>query len=127
MLWRPLLGLPSRPFVSGMVMGLLYDECGWIMKVKEYEEFVVSNAKQPLDMDNGVYNFIGLAGETGECMEWLKKSHFRGNQAFTDDHLFKEIGDVLHYVTRIALWKGWTLKQVMEGNVLKLRERNAKS
>lgn len=92
------------------------------MKVKDYEAFVTSNAK--IGLDDLTYSVIGLCGETGEVAEWFKKRVHRGNEKFTDEMLFAEIGDVLHYATRIALHKGWTLKEVMAGNVEKLEARN---
>lgn len=93
------------------------------MKVKNYEKFVANQAFMPLS--NFEYSFIGLAGETGEVMEWLKKAVYRGNTKFTDAMLKSELGDVLHYVTRIALAKEWSLKDLMEDNVAKLEARDA--
>jgi len=93
------------------------------LKTKEYEKFVSENARMPLN--DLTYSFIGLAGETGECMEWLKKSVYRKDAKYTDGHLLLELGDVIHYVTRIALNKGWSLKDIMGANVEKLTERYA--
>lgn len=93
------------------------------IKVKDYETFVVENAKQPITDET--YNFIGLAGETGECMEWLKKSVYRKDPKFTNEMLLLELGDVLHYVTRIALNKGWTIKDLLTANVQKLQRRKS--
>lgn len=92
------------------------------MKVKEFEEFVVTKCKFPIE--DVEYSFIGLAGEVGECMEWYKKKVLRGDPKFTDDHLKLELGDVLHYLVRIADYNGWTLKDIMEANMNKLKERN---
>jgi NTP pyrophosphatase (non-canonical NTP hydrolase) len=91
------------------------------MKVKAFEEFVASNAKQKIDQS--VYSFVGLAGETGEVMEWFKKSVLRGDTRFTTEMLLLELGDVLHYVSRIGQAYGWTLKDIMEANVDKLEAR----
>lgn len=92
------------------------------MKVKEYEQFVAGNAKIPVDDIS--YSVIGLAGETGEVCEWVKKRLHRGNEKFTDEMLLLELGDVLHYTTRILLVKGWTLKEAMDANVAKLKGRS---
>jgi len=94
------------------------------MKVKEFEAFVTNNARMPLTEKNYVYSFVGLAGETGEVMEWLKKNKLRStNPQFTEDDLKNELGDVLHYVARICYHHGWTLKGVMKANVDKLSKR----
>jgi NTP pyrophosphatase (non-canonical NTP hydrolase) len=92
------------------------------MKVKEFEAFVASNAKMALD--NLEYSVIGLCGEAGEVAEWYKKSHLRGNPKYTDAMLKSELGDVLHYVSRISQAHGWSLKDLMTDNVEKLIERN---
>lgn len=90
------------------------------MKVKQFEQFVREGV-QPLSDD--AYNVIGLCGEAGEVAEWVKKRKFRGNEKFTEEMLKLELGDVLHYITRLALNHGWTLKQLMEGNIQKLEIR----
>jgi NTP pyrophosphatase (non-canonical NTP hydrolase) len=94
------------------------------MKLKKYEEFVTNNAKQPLDLADGIYSFVGLAGESGECLEWAKKHIFRKDPRFTEDMLKDELGDVVHYVTRIGLYYGWGLKDIINRNVEKLEERH---
>lgn len=92
------------------------------MKLKEFEKFVAGNAK--MGLDNLTYSFVGLAGETGEAMEWFKKAILRGNDKFTVDMLKSELGDILHYVSRIGQYNGWTLKDIMIDNVEKLEKRN---
>lgn len=91
------------------------------IKVKDYEAFVAGNAMMPIE-DIG-YSVIGLAGETGEVAEWVKKRVYRGNEKFTEDMLMSELGDVVHYVTRIALHYGMSLKDIMAANVEKLQKR----
>lgn len=91
------------------------------MKIKDYEEFVINNSKQQLTDIN--YSFIGLAGETGECLEWYKKSILRHDTRFSEEDLKNELGDVLFYLTRITKFYNWTLKEIMETNINKLVER----
>jgi NTP pyrophosphatase (non-canonical NTP hydrolase) len=97
------------------------------MKLKEYEAFVRGSAKDPID--KSPYSFIGLAGETGEVMEWYKKVVMRSKRStvLTEEDLLLELGDVLHYVTRIASAWGWTLKDCMAANKAKLEDRYAGS
>lgn len=92
------------------------------MKVKEWEQFIRDKGKMPLD--KGPYSFMGLAGETGEVMEWYKKTNLRSDPTtLTEDDLLKELGDVLHYVTRIGIAYGWGLKDLMKANKAKLDKR----
>jgi NTP pyrophosphatase (non-canonical NTP hydrolase) len=91
------------------------------LKVKAYEQFVDDQARMPiLDLD---YSVLGLCGEAGEVAEWVKKRVHRGNDKFTDEMLLSELGDVLYYITRIAHFKDWSLKDIMKYNVKKLKER----
>lgn len=94
------------------------------MKVKEYEAFIVDNAF--MGLDDEAYNLIGLCGETGEVAEWFKKAVYRQDSRFTEDMLKSELGDVLHYLTRITLSRGWCLKDLMADNVAKLAARRRK-
>ena len=92
------------------------------MKISEFEAFVAANAK--MGLDRLTYSIIVLCGEAGEVAEWYKKRHYRGNEEYTDDMLKSELGDVLHYVSRIAQHQGWTLKDCMSDNIAKLTARN---
>ena|SRR6188474_2926837 len=91
------------------------------MTTQEFEVFVACSARIGLKDDG--YNVIGLCGEAGEVAEWVKKNVYRGDARFTNAMLLSELGDVLHYLTRLALNHGFTLKDVMAENVLKITER----
>lgn len=67
---------------------------------------------------------LGLAGETGEAVELLKK-HYRDGKHPGED-LKLELGDVLHYLTVIALSYGWTIRDLTDANIAKLTARYAK-
>ena len=66
---------------------------------------------------------LGLAGETGEVVEHLKK-HYRDGK-HPGAALKLELGDVLHYLTVIAQSYGWSLQDLMDANVCKLIARDA--
>jgi NTP pyrophosphatase (non-canonical NTP hydrolase) len=87
------------------------------------------NGKQPEQQPKGDVPYspvaaMGLAGETGEVMELLKK-HWRDGKHPGED-LLLELGDVLHYLTVLAHAYGWVLGDLMEANVAKLVARDAK-
>jgi NTP pyrophosphatase (non-canonical NTP hydrolase) len=71
---------------------------------------------------------IGLAGETGEALEHIKKqirardpaAHKFNHEAFT-----LEMGDVLHYWCVLANHYGLDTQAIIDGNVKKLTEREA--
>jgi mazG nucleotide pyrophosphohydrolase domain len=68
---------------------------------------------------NGV---MGLCGESGECMDIVKKYLFQGHDLDTN-HLIEELGDVAWYLATTAASQGYTLEYVLQKNVEKLRKR----
>lgn len=96
------------------------------MDFNEYAKEIVRISKLysiPDDKKLSVYA-LGLAGETGEVSELLKK-HIRDGVLDTEA-LAKELGDVLAYLTLIADSFGFTLEEIAELNLTKLtgREEN---
>ena len=65
---------------------------------------------------------LGIAGEAGEIVEHFKKARFHGHKLDLEK-LLKEDGDVLYYVSMLAAELGYTLSEVAEANVAKLRAR----
>jgi NTP pyrophosphatase (non-canonical NTP hydrolase) len=65
---------------------------------------------------------LGLAGEAGEVCDLLKKVHGHG-KPYEADKLKKELGDVLWYLANLADAHGFTLFDVAQTNVDKLRAR----
>ena len=93
-----------------------------------YEAFVVSrwgnSHSNVLGLSDLFVMTAGLGGETGEVLEKLKKYVRDGEY---DRNLFaKELGDVLFYLTAIALRFEFTLEEIMQINVAKLTDRDAR-
>jgi NTP pyrophosphatase (non-canonical NTP hydrolase) len=65
---------------------------------------------------------LGLAGESGEAVDLLKK-HLFHDQPLDTEKLKKELGDVLWYLAAIATSAGLSLSDVARANVEKLRKR----
>lgn len=65
---------------------------------------------------------LGLAGETGEVVDQVKKLLFQGHP-LDPQHLKKELGDVFWYFELVLEACGFTLAEVMSCNVEKLRRR----
>jgi NTP pyrophosphatase (non-canonical NTP hydrolase) len=68
---------------------------------------------------NGV---MGMCGEAGECIDLLKKSTFQGH-TLDREHMGKELGDVAWYIALSAYALDYTLEDILQMNVDKLRKR----
>ena len=73
-------------------------------------------------MPNVLYAAIGMCGEAGEVSELVKKYAYHGH-AIDKDHLARELGDVLWYVTYMAHLFGYSLGEIMVMNREKLAKR----
>lgn len=65
---------------------------------------------------------MGLCGETGEVVDYLKKHLYHGHRMALDD-LAEELGDVLWYVAEIASAHRLMLGDIAQRNVDKLKRR----
>ena len=92
------------------------------MTANEYQQLALRTAGTG-DTDalliNGV---LGLAGESGECIDLVKKHIFQ-RHILDEEHLAKELGDVAWYLAVTAYAIGYDLDDVLKMNVEKLRKR----
>ena len=65
---------------------------------------------------------LGLAGESGECCDIVKKNRFQGHE-LNKEHLIEELGDVMWYIAETASGLGVTLEEVAQYNLDKLHKR----
>ncbi len=100
------------------------------MNFTEYQELSGSTAVYPDRGHNFVYPTLGLAGETGEVSEKIKKV-IRDKGGILDDatkqELAKELGDVLWYLAQMAHEIGMTLEDVAQMNIAKLKSRQERN
>ena len=73
-------------------------------------------------MPNVLYAAIGMCGEAGEVSELVKKYAYHGRPIDTE-HLARELGDVLWYVSYMAHLFGYPLGKIMAMNQEKLAKR----
>ena len=73
-------------------------------------------------MPNVLYAAIGMCGEAGEVSELIKKYAYHGH-TIDREHLARELGDVLWYVSYIAHLFGYPLGKIMAMNQEKLAKR----
>ena len=68
---------------------------------------------------------VGLAAESGEFLEIVKKMVFQGKPWNNDnrEHLIIELGDVMWYVAQACIALDISFDEVIEGNVKKLEKR----
>jgi NTP pyrophosphatase (non-canonical NTP hydrolase) len=93
------------------------------MEFNEYQKQARATAiyKMPI-----VYPTLGLAGETGEVAEKVKKTLRDEAGEFSEEKktaLALELGDVLWYVANLAADLGVDLETVAKGNIQKLEDR----
>lgn len=96
------------------------------MNVKEYEDFM--STSKVYDCLPIIYPILGMNGEAGEAAEKVKKCLRDNNGVFGGQikkDLMKELADVLWYVWATADDMGFTLEDVMEIGVQKVKERQA--
>lgn len=74
--------------------------------------------------ENGLLlnGLMGLNGESGECIDIMKKHIFQGHE-LDREHLIEELGDVAWYLAVCCEGIGVSLEEVMEKNIEKLRAR----
>ena len=110
---------------------------------KKYEEFVdavtsdaskdfVSLADRLGELDREGANIerlttagVGLAAESGEFLEIVKKMVFQGKPWNEDnrEHLIIELGDIMWYVAQATMALDISFDEVIETNVKKLQKR----
>jgi NTP pyrophosphatase (non-canonical NTP hydrolase) len=91
-----------------------------------YQTHSRKTAQYPNLGANFVYPALGLAGETGEVAEKIKKViRDRGGviDGVTKSEIAKELGDVLWYVSQIAAELELSLESIAAANLEKLQSR----
>lgn len=95
----------------------------------EYQRQAMTTAVYPgRGRGNFVYPALGLAGESGEVCEKVKKAIRDDDGRMTDERralLSKELGDVLWYIATLATELGLDLDAIAAENLAKLAARKA--
>ncbi len=103
------------------------------MEVDEYQEFTKTTAmyRGPLDttQEQIMYCMLGLVGETGEVAEKLKKKLRGGGRLedfIGDKEIAKEMGDIAWYWAQLCDLFAFKGSEVLQMNVDKLKDRQAR-
>ena len=98
-----------------------------VINFKEYQEGAMTTAVYPgCGKGNWTYPALGLAGETGEICEKLKKAIRDDGGKVTSERLAvlsKELGDVLWYIAALGRELGLDMQKIAEENLAKLSAR----
>ena len=96
------------------------------MKANDYQAGALQTAQYPNQGSNFIYPTLGLVGEAGEVAEKVKKVIRDGDGTLTDpirDAIAKELSDVCWYVAVLASELDYSLEEIMQMNLDKLRSR----
>jgi len=100
------------------------------MTFKEYQELAKTTAAYPNIGNNYIYPTLGLAGETGEVAEKVKKV-IRDNNGMVDsekkEEIAKELGDVLWYLAQLSTELKLDFDYIAEKNLEKLKSRQERN
>ena len=101
-----------------------------ITNFDDYQAQALETATYPNRGENVIYPALGLAGESGEAVDKIKKiwrnlgiTDGRQYTEFQKTELVKEISDVLWYIAALASELDVTLSHVATVNIEKLRDR----
>lgn len=95
------------------------------MNLKDYQAWVDRSCTPRVKELGLTYACLGLAGESGEVIERIKKIT-RDNREPSEedkDYILLELGDVLWYVTKIANCLDLNMLEVLAANVEKIEDR----
>ena len=97
------------------------------MDLNQYQDKSRETARYPNLGNNAIYPTLGLAGESGEVADKVKKI-IRDKEGFFGDsdkqEIKMELGDVLWYIAQLSTELGFDLEDVAQSNLKKLSSRS---
>lgn len=93
------------------------------MTGREYQELALRTARKDLDSTQQLLNgALGLAGESGEVVDEIKRHLFQGHW-LDKCHLQRELGDICWYLAIAASALDTDLDTIFQMNIDKLKAR----
>jgi NTP pyrophosphatase (non-canonical NTP hydrolase) len=90
--------------------------------LRDYQEFCKLTAKKFEVPEHEIFAWgLGIAGEAGDVAGCIKKTSFHGNDQ--KQGVRENIGDVMWYAAMICNYYGWTLQDILNENLDKLKAR----
>ena len=92
------------------------------MTGNEYQRLASRTINRTMSKAEQEYHALhGMVGEIGELHSIYQKE-YQGHFD-TDEHKMKEIGDLLWFVAEYCTAWGWSLDEIMQMNIVKLKAR----
>lgn len=92
------------------------------MKANEYQKLAARTINSELTNEQRKKHALyGMAGEVGEIQSLYQKT-FQGHH-LNVEHLQKELGDLLWFIAEYCTANEWTLEDIMQINIDKLKSR----
>lgn len=93
------------------------------MNLKDYQKLTHRTAGNAMnDPDKQIMNWgLGIAGEAGDVAGCIKKTVAHKNDQLPG--IRENIGDTMWYISEICNFYGWSLDEILEENIEKLRAR----
>lgn len=95
------------------------------MRASEYQNATRGFAVYP-EENEFAYLTLGLAAEAGEVADKAAK-YFRGDDNRDAAEFRKELGDCMWFISQLCNRFGWQLEDVMQENINKLADRQARN
>ena len=93
------------------------------MTINEYQIAAMrTSSSKILPSEHLVNGALGLAGESGEVADIVKKGMYQGHP-LDREHIAKELGDICWYIAETATAIGCDLETIMQMNIDKLKKR----
>ena len=93
------------------------------LTANEYQEKAMALLNPALSRQDALINGVmGLCGESGECIDLVKKHLHQGHE-LDKAKLARELGDVAWYLAETAYALELSLEEVLRGNLDKLKKR----
>jgi len=90
--------------------------------LKKYQEFCNSTSRHYETKDKEIMTWgLGISGEAGDVAGCIKKTCSQDNDQRAG--IKENLGDTLWYIAMICNFYGWSLEDVFNGNIEKLRKR----
>ena len=91
--------------------------------IEKYQKTALDTINNELSTHDQILNCcLGIAGESGEVVDLVKKHYFQGRNLETDK-IIEEIGDVMWYIANLCTSLNVSLVDVLTQNVFKLQDR----
>jgi len=92
------------------------------MTPNEYQKLAVRTCPDVNVREMLTLGALGLAGESGEAVEHIKKYLFHGKE-LNFAEFKKELGDVAWYLAALCTAAGFNFEDVLQANIDKLKAR----